>query len=64
MAIIDYLYTDKFPFLTVQKGCNKLCYAFPLRGGDADKNVRTLGGGLAKSVRECTRGEGVKKSLF
>ena len=46
MAIIDYLYTDKFSILTVQKGCNELCYEFPLRGGgDADKNVRALEGG-------------------
>ena len=59
MAIIDYLYTDKFPILTVQKGCDKLCDAFPGREGDADKNVCTLrGGGVVKSVRERTRGGG------
>ena len=53
------LYTDKFPILTVQKGCNKLCYAFPLRGVDADKNVRTLGeGGSQKRTRAYKGGEG------
>ena len=48
------------PILTVQEGCDKLCYAFPLRGDDADKNVRTLRR-VVKSIRERTRGEGVKK---
>ena len=60
------LYTDKFRILTAQKGCNKLCYAFPLRGGDADKNVRTLGGGggSQKRTRAYKGGGRVKKSLF
>ena len=62
MAIIDDLYTDKFPILTVQKGCNKLCYAFPLRrGGDTDKNVRTLEGGSQKRTRAYKGGRGIKK---
>ena len=60
MAIIDYLYIDKFPILTVQKGCNGLCYAFPLRGvlrgapeesGEGKLLMRVLGGSsMASSV--------------
>ena len=33
-------------------------------GGDADKNVRTLGGRVVKSVRERTRGGGGVKSDY
>ena len=63
MAIIDDLYTDKFPILTVQKGCNKLCYAFPLRRGVTQiKTYVRLRGGV-KSVRERTRGGGGDKKV-
>ena len=49
---------DIFPILTVQKGCNKLCCAFSLRegGGDADKNVRTLGGGVSQKRTKAYKG--------
>ena len=63
MAIIDDLYTDKFPIQTVQKGCNKLCYAFPLRrGGTQIKTyVRLRGVGSQKRTRAYKGGGGGKK---
>ena len=56
------LYSDKVPILTVQKGCNKLCYAFRLRRGVTQIKTYVRFGGSQK----CTRaykggGGGVKK---